>query len=72
MTMNYAGNPANQCWGKAQYRTKPEAKTAARQLMTVVGGSLIQPYRCVWCGWLHIGHAQGTRMLARRTREATS
>lgn len=52
----------NGCRGKAQYRTKREAKHALRVTRTyrgamrVAGKGPLSVYRCSHCGHFHLGH----------------
>ena len=45
-----------ECEGKRAYRSKTYAKRAARRMETEFGGlSRKRPYRCHWCGFIHLG-----------------
>lgn len=47
-------SPTTQCEGKKRYRTKREAKNAARHAERAIGRTTA--YRCPHCGAFHIGH----------------
>lgn len=44
-----------ECEGKRRHRNKRAAKLAVKGHEQVIHERL-QPYRCSWCGWFHIGH----------------
>lgn len=47
-------NPRHQCRGKIRFPTKADAKRCAKAWEQ--GYGRMRPYRCVWCGWIHLGH----------------
>lgn len=57
-----------ECGRKRRYGNFEQATRPARH-MTVVDGSVIAPYVCNWCGWVHIGHRPMEAMYCERYEE---
>jgi hypothetical protein len=45
-----------QCKGKRSYLKKRDAKQAAKQAPTTLGGAAMHAYSCGSCGKFHVGH----------------
>lgn len=45
-----------QCEGKRAYRTKADAKQAAKFAKATFGGRPVHAYRCGHCDQFHVGH----------------
>ena len=45
--------------GKVGYRTKDAVKTVLKAVNYRTAGRPLQPYRCDWCHFFHIGHRRG-------------
>jgi NAD-dependent SIR2 family protein deacetylase len=65
--MSYRDQPSRQCAGKYTYRTKNEAKVAARRTMPLHGK--MRAYRCPHCGSFHLGHSPEQRAVQQRRLE---
>lgn len=49
---DFIDTPERQCHLKVRHASKAVAKRAARRANTPT----CRPYRCVWCGWWHLGN----------------
>lgn len=65
MTLKQVFREETQCrtkegLAKRTYDSKAEAKRAARQAPSVMGGSIgmMEAYKCPHCGFFHIGHTR--------------
>lgn len=56
MSATYVTAAVVQCIGKRTYRSKHDAKRAARRAETSFGGGKLDAYRCPHCAWFHVGH----------------
>ena len=56
MTVAYHSSYESACEGKRQYANSRDAKRVARRAQAQTGGRVLSPYRCEWCGWIHLGH----------------
>jgi len=45
-----------ECGSKRTYRSKAEAKRSEARMRSFKGGSRQHPYRCSYCGLIHLGH----------------
>lgn len=55
----YVGPKERQCDGKSRFSTKSEAKASWKRVRTKYGkttGGKLYAYRCVHCGYWHLGH----------------
>jgi hypothetical protein len=61
---------AQQCQGKRDFGDFPAARDFAR-LCSRNTGARMQPYRCPYCRWWHIGEHIGPKNINRRPRPPT-
>lgn len=47
------------CQGKARHANEENAWKAVRATQDVVHTIGLEPYKCAFCGWWHIGHNRG-------------
>lgn len=53
------------CKGKARYVTRKQAKSAAKKVAMHHGIKGLHPYKCEFCGCIHLGHRPGAATYAR-------
>lgn len=46
------------CIGKTRFERRKKAKQRANQIRRHTGNRM-RPYRCPYCGWIHLGHRPG-------------